>query len=319
MATPLVQQNFQKLLEPGLRSLFHSELDAQAEYFMRTKLFGVETSQRAWEEHHSIGALDAANGWDIKKSGTLQYDDLGSGYSPIFRHRPFAKGMMIERELIDDNLYPGAKLPRTITERPERLARAAELFRELVAADMFNGAFTDTGVGVGGFSYTGIDGVGLCSTAHKFSASSSTYSNEGTTAFSKAALTATRLAGRSMVDARGQLSVVNYDTLIIPPELEEDAEVVTGSALDPTSANNAINTTGKRVKQTIVWDYLTSATSWFLGAGRMLKDELVWYDRIMPEFAGAGDFDTMMAKFRVYMRFSRGWRDPRVIYGQKPV
>ena len=45
------------------------------------------------------------------------------------------------------------------------------------------------------------------------------------------------------------------------------------------------------------------------------KKSLFWVDRIMKEFGRTESFDTLIAKFRVYTRYSFAWVDWRFIYG----
>jgi len=118
-------------------------------------------------------------------------------------------------------------------------------------------------------------------------------------------------------DDRGDILNVMPDLLMVPPELEDDALVINKSALDPASANNAINPNQGRLS-TKVWYYLTDSNAWFMIDTARMKRDLIWYDRIPLEFGREEDFDTFEAKFRAYMRYSRNWRDYRWIYGQNP-
>jgi hypothetical protein len=47
----------------------------------------------------------------------------------------------------------------------------------------------------------------------------------------------------------------------------------------------------------------------------MLKDSLVWVDRIAPEFAMVEEFDTLIGKWRVYYRSGHGHNDWRGLLG----
>jgi phage major head subunit gpT-like protein len=119
----------------------------------------------------------------------------------------------------------------------------------------------------------------------------------------------------AFVDDRGDVLNLMPDALLVPPELEDDALTIVRSTLDPASANNAINPQSGRFS-VATWHYLTDADAWFMLDTARMKRDLIWYERIPVEFAREEDFDTLQAKFRAYMRYSRGFRDYRWVYGQ---
>ena len=47
------------------------------------------------------------------------------------------------------------------------------------------------------------------------------------------------------------------------------------------------------------------------------RHELNFFWRVRPEFKQAEDFDTLVAKYRGYMRYSYGYSDYRGIVGSK--
>lgn len=314
----MIRENWPALLAPGLRKIFHTRMRERGELFKRTDVFPTDTSDRAFEDYQGVGEL-GTQGWNqFDKAGRVTYDGFDPTWKTRLEHRRFAQGIVIERELIDDNLYPGAGIPKSINQRVVKLADSAAVHREKSAAALFNNAFTDTGTDAEGMPIAGADGVGLCSTAHPHGPSNaSTFSNEGTLALTPANVTATRLLMRRFTDDRGEQISIKPDTLLVPPELEEAAVILNSTDRDPDSANNAVNTNKNRWT-VVVWDYLTDPNAWFMIDSILKSEHLVWLDRIMPEFDSDGDFDTKQAKFSGYYRFSRGWDDPRWIYGQNP-
>jgi phage major head subunit gpT-like protein len=314
----MISENWPNLLAPGLRKVFHSRLNARESLFKRSEVFPIATSQRAFEDHQGIGEIGTAGFNEFAKTGQVPYDRFDAGYKTRFEHRKFAEGIIIERELMDDNLYADAGIPSGITKQVTKLADAAAVHREKSAANVFINAFTDSGTDSEGYAIAGADAVGLCSTAHPLGPSnSSTQSNEGTSALTSANVTATKLLMRAFTDDRGELVSVNPDTLLVPPELEETAEIIVGSDKAPSSANNDVNTNKGRYN-VVSWDYLTDANAWFLIDSMLKSEHLIWFDRIAPEFASANEFDTLQAKFRAYYRYSRGWDDFRWVFGQNP-
>ena len=68
----------------------------------------------------------------------------------------------------------------------------------------------------------------------------------------------------------------------------------------------------------VVWNRLTDSNAWFLIDSGLMKQHLHWFWRINPEFANMTEFDSLIAKFRVYMRYGIGWDDWRWIFGNNP-
>ena len=278
-------------------------------------VFGMRSSDRSFEQHRGVGAF-GSDGWNFKTSGRVQYGNRDLGYQTTFTHIEYAKGHQVERNLVDDNLtdisFDDARL----------LGDSAFRFREKAGADVFNNAFTDSGTTDAGFDIAGFDSVGLLSAAHPRSArdAANTQSNEGTLALTNANVSTTRQLHMALTDDRGDILDVQPDEILVPPELEDAAIEALGSAiapLTPASANNAQNPQTGRF-QIRTWHYLTDANAWFLIDSARRAQDLLWYERIPVEYAAEEDFDTLIGKFRAYMRFSRNWRDFRFIYGQNP-
>lgn len=307
---PEVAANWAELLTPQTTEAFYVGFTADGR---RTsvipQIYRMENSQRAFEDHIGVGQF-GSGGWNFEKTGRVEYDDRNKGYKKTFTHAEFAKGFIVQRKLIDDNQTS------VVFDNATELGDSAFRFREKCGAALFNNGFTDSGTDEWGFPIAGPDAVGLLSAAHPYSPSdATTQANEGVLAITKDNVRATRQLHMAFVDDRGDILNVMPDLLLVPPELEDDALTIVRSTLDPASANNAINPQNGRF-QVVTWHYLTDATAWFMiDSGRMKRD-LIWYERIPVEFGREQDFDTFEAKFRAYMRFSRGWRDYRWIFGQ---
>jgi hypothetical protein len=65
----------------------------------------------------------------------------------------------------------------------------------------------------------------------------------------------------------------------------------------------------------VEWNYLTSTRNWFFIDEVMMKDALLWVDRIKVEFAMVEDFDTLVGKWRLYARYGQGHNSWRWILG----
>jgi len=292
------REHFGKLLEPGLRKIFYETYDQIP--VMMNELYNVQTTSNPYEEDVSIGTM----GEFPKFQGTVEYDRMYEGYNKIYDFPEFAKGFRIERKLWDDERY------NQINKRPAGLAIAAQRRRESDAAALFENAFDS--------NYEGPDGKPLCATDHPSKAPDgpSERSNKGTDALSHTSLQETKNEMRGFVDDRGGKISVVPDTLLVPVELEETAwELIESEGKVDTNENNPNIHYGKY--KLIVWDYLEDSSNWFLIDSRYAALFLNWFDRVPLEFAMEEDFDTLVAKFRAYMRYNAGWSDWVWIYGHE--
>jgi hypothetical protein len=287
--------------------------------FKRTDLFPIDTSTKASESTQGIGEM-GSGGWNnFRKTRRLGYDGFDPGFKTTLEHRVFAKGMIVERELMEDNQYPNAGIPRQVKQEVQKLGRSAALHREHSAANVFRNAFTDAGEDDEGMPIAGFDGVGLCSEAHPLGPeNAATQSNEGTLALTADNLATTKLLMREFTDDVGELIVVAPGHLLVPPELGDTARIINETDRDLGTANNDVNPQKGRWKIT-EWDYLTDPNAWFMIDDGLKSEHLVWYDRVAPEFDSEGDFDSGGdAKYRGYYRFSRGWDAWQWIFGHNP-
>ena len=120
-----------------------------------------------------------------------------------------------------------------------------------------------------------------------------------------------------MVDFRGdraeRISVMP-DELWIPPNLYEKAyEITAASGKVDTDLNNPNVHKGKyKVHE---WNYLTDSNNWFMCDSKMRKQYVHWIDRVPMEFAMAEELDTIIAKWRGYMRYSNAFSNWRWALG----
>lgn len=305
--------NWSELLTPQLTEAFYVGFtDGGRRASMIPNLYRVENSERAFEEHIGVGQF-SSQGWSFEKSGRVQYDERNKGFKKTYTHAEFAKGFVVTRRLIDDNLTSIA------FDNATDLGDSAFRKREKSAAALFNNAFDGSGVDEEGFSKAGADGVALCSDSHPRNAVDSTgQDNNYALSLTKDNVRTLRTAMMKTTDDVGDLLNVMPDTILVPPELEDDALVIIRSALDPNvPISNAINPQAGRFN-VLSWHYLTDSNAWFMLDSARMKRDLIWYERIPVEFGAEEDFDTLQKKFRAYMRYSRGFRDWRFITGSNP-
>ena len=302
-----VSENFGKLLYPGLRKVFFETYDEIPEQF--PKIFNVQTSSSATETDYGMGAF---GDWEERTSevSTVAYAKIKEGGEVTYRHKAFTKGFMIGRELYDDEKYGQMK------KMAKALARAGRAKVEKDAITVLTKGFKGTSG-----AFTGRDEKELFHDAHTLVDSSKTCSNIVEGALSRETLKEGLKLMRTQLDEAGNLIQMKATKLIIPPALEDEARRILHSVqIDGTNNNDTNEYLKSAGLEIVVMDYLGeeaggSDTMWFLQDGS--RHELNFFWRVKPEFKNEEDFDTFVAKYRGYMRYSYGFSDWRGMVGSK--
>lgn len=301
-----VSENFGKLLYPGLRKIFFETYNELPEQF--PKIFNVETSNSATETDYGLGAF---GDWEERTDelSPVAYAKIKEGGEVTYRHKAFTKGFMISRELNDDEKYGQMK------KMAKALARAGRAKVEKDAITVLTKGFEgDDG------AFKGRDELELFHSAHTLVDSDKTCSNLLEGALNEENLKKAIQMMASQLDEAGNLIQMKATKLIVPPALEDTALRLLHSAQLPGTNHNDTNEYLKDRMQVVVMDYLAktaggSDTAWFLQDGT--RHELNFFWRVKPEFKNEEDFDTFVAKYRGYMRYSYGFSDWRGMVGSK--
>ena len=301
-----VSENFGKLLYPGLRKIFFETYSELPEQF--TKIYNVQTSNSATETDYGLGAF---GDWEERSDelSPVAYAKISESGEVTYTHKAFTKGFMISRELNDDEKYGQMK------KMAKALARAGRAKVEKDAITVLTKGFKDD---VGAFK--GRDGKELFHNAHNLVDSGKTCSNILTEELSEQSLKKAIQMMASQLDEAGNLIQMKATKLIVPPALEDTALRLLHSAQLPGTNHNDTNEYLKNRLQVVVMDYLGataggSDTAWYLQDGT--RHELNFFWRVKPEFKNEEDFDTFVAKYRGYMRYSYGFSDWRGMVGSK--
>jgi hypothetical protein len=209
-----------------------------------------------------------------------------------------------------DDLY------NIISKKPRGLAIAAKRTMEKCAASVFNDAFSGTGsITVEGTTVlSNTESLSLCNDSHTSTAVATTQDNKGTSALSATSVEATRILMAGYKDDKDNLISVQPDMILVPRNLEETAwEIISSKGKVDTAENNSNFHYGKY--KLAVWDFLSDSNNWFVVDSSLMKLFLNWFDRIPLEFFQDKSFDTLIAKYAVYARWSYGWSDWRFLYG----
>lgn len=298
-----------QLLDPSFRAVYsQTEKEFPSEV---ANIFDVQSSDKAYEKDISVSGL----GKLVRKAegDAISYESPVAGYSTLYTHLTFGLGETVTYEMYQDDQY------NVIKKAPARLARAKMHAREQFAADIFNYGWTYGGGRDTLFS--GADGKALFATDHPTKdANGLTLGNSTTADLDEDSLETALVTMRATRDNKGELQMIQPDTLLVPPALEKEARILLESQLRTGTGNNDINPYKGRLKL-VVWDYLGSAaggsdTAWFVLDSK--QAQLNFFNRDDRGIEGPEyDFDTKTAKWSVVARWSVGFSDWRGVYGSK--
>jgi len=286
----VTSSNFQELLEPGLRTVFFNAWDEFPEQY--SKVFNVKSSTKAKETDSRVAGTGM---WTEKESmGPIAYETIEPDDGAEYVHTEFAKGIQVERKFVDDEMYD------VIKKLPADLARGGRALVETTAANILNNGFSDEGY----------DGEPLFDDAHPIT-KGGTCDNKLAADLDDSSLKEAIVLMRSQRADSGLKIQIMPKKLIVPAALEFTALTLLNSAQVVGSDYNDVNVLRGKLDP-VVLDYLTDDDAWFLQAA---SHELNFFWRVRPEFAQEKNFDTMVAKYRGYCRFSVGYSDWRGMVG----
>lgn len=300
--------NWADALDPSFRKIYGEEV-AQLPS-VHQSIFNMLTSSKNIEKDSSASGLSQLV---LKTEGAaITYEDPTQGYDVTYTHLTRGLGSQITKEMWEDDQYG------IMQRRPRDLARAKVRTLESEGSDIFNYGFTSGGGGDAAF--TAGDAVSLFSSAHTRTDGGANQSNTTTADLAEDSLETAIVTMRATLDNKGQLEMVNPDTLLIAPAMEKEARILLESSGRVGTANNDVNPYQGRLK-VVVWDYLGSAaggsdTAWFLLDSS--RHALNWFTRKDEGVEGPEyDFDTKTAKWSILVRNSVGFSDWRGVYGSK--
>jgi len=288
-----------KELEPGLNALFGLEYKNYANE--HSQIFDTENSDRAFEEEVMLSGFGNAG---VKPEGSsVNYDAATETFTARYTHETLALAFSITEEAIEDNLYD-----RLASRYTKALARSMANAKQVKAANVLNRAFNS--------SYTGGDGLELCSTAHVIV--SGTEQNELSTAadLNETSLEQAMIDIAALTDERGLKIAAKGMKMVIPSALQFTAERLMKSTLRVGTADNDINAVrsmGMIPQGYTVNHYLTDTDAWFLKTD--VPNGLKHFVRAPIKTAMEGDFETGNVRYKARERYSFGWSDWRGIFG----
>ena len=292
-----------KELVPGLHAIFGSEYNRYENE--ASVLFDEEKSNRAFEEEVLFPGFGEAS---VKfEAAPVSYEDTGEGWVARNTNETVAMAFAITEEAMEDNLYD--KLSTRLTKA---LARSMAAAKQTKGSNVYNRAFNAT--------YTGGDGVVLCSTAHP-----QAYGTNGSNTFSThAELSETSLEDAliqtaGLTDDKGIPVALQAKSLHIPRQLVFVAERLMASPYRVGTADNDVNaivSKGMIPGGYYVNHRFTGAKRWFLRTD--CPNGMKHFMRTPVSTAMEGDFETGNVRYKSRERYSFGWSDWRAVFGSNP-
>lgn len=301
MPNPMTSTNFGDILDPRVQSIFYDVYTERPD--MLPVVYNFDPSNGRNEKRWSqVGQMEDF----VEFTGSVDYSSMTQGYDTIMTYVEFARGLQIERKLYDDDLF------NIMDARPRAMARAAFRTRQKHGAQFFNNAAS-----VDTTFYENTEAVAPVSNSHTTTSGASTstgFDNMITGSLTAVNCQTLYLLMRGFRGDQAEIITVMPDTLLIPVDLQEKAYEINASAgkVDTDKNNRNIHEGRYRV---IEWEYLTDANNWFMMDSALQKESLFWTDRIPLEFAMMEDFDTLVAKWRGYMRYAMAHVDWRFLGG----
>jgi len=283
------------LLWPGLKEIFGDEYAQwEPEY---DKIFDIENSDQAWEEYQEFVGLGLA----VQKAEgqPTSYDDPIQGAKTTLTNLTYSLGCKITREMYQDGQYG------KIRNIPKMMVVSVQQTVETLGILILDRAFNN--------SYTGGDGLELCSRLHVLPGGG-TFANKPATD-ADASMTSyrqSRIDIASFRDGRNLRIKAMPKTFIVAKDNEDVVKKIVDSPMHPETAENAINPFNGEVRY-MVSHWLADTDAWFLKTN---IPGLVCQRRVWPaEYTKDNDFDTDVLRTKTYFRMVFGWYDPRAIYG----
>jgi hypothetical protein len=294
---------FAALLAPGLFDVLFNEIDHQPNQWV--PVFNVYDSERQYEEELKYAGLGAMVS---KPEGTnTTFDDGIISGKVRYTHASYGLGFRVTREMYDDDLYD------IMNEMAAELGRAAAYKVEVDAWSILNNAFSS--------SFTGLDSLSLCNTAHTRLDGGATIANRPSTDadFSFTSYQAALDAFNTMLDDRGRPLVLYPSLVMVDPTFQWAVKEVIGSEYKPYTATNEINPLKLDGIEWLAVRYFTSTRTWFVSTApkQQMKGghDMKFFWRTRPETSDADDFQSGDAMFKIFARYSKGFSEFRGLYG----
>jgi Mu-like prophage major head subunit gpT len=297
--------SFAKALWPGVNAWYGK---AYSEYPVEyTKLFETYKSSKQFEEDVGVSSFGLAV---TKGEGApITYDSERQSFITRYNHVVYALGFIITREIMDDDQYDVVG-----QRKAQGLAFSMRQTKEIVAANVYNRAFSTNQLGGDGSSLIAAGYPGGSTNHPNFAGGSQTNGPSVASDLSEAALEQAHIDIAGFTNDRGLLISVRPKTLVIPRQLMFEAKRIVAPDGRPGADTNDINAMKLMglVPETVVNHFLTDTDAWFLRTD--VPHGMKHWERRADSFDMDNDFDTENAKFKATARYAFGFTDWRGMY-----
>ena len=302
MAGIIATGNIPRLLQEGLNKVFGNVYDEHSKEW--DKAFDAFNSGKNFEVDAQLEGMGLAP--EKPEGDEVSFDSMRQGFTPKYQHLTYAKGFIVTKEALADELY--GQLER----KARSLAFSMQQTKEVVGANVLNRGFN------GAFTMVDGDGSSLFNSAHVLGPSGGTFSNQLAVGadLSEASLEDLLIQISEATDPRGLRIAIKGTRLIVPPKLGFEATRILASVLQNDTANNAVNairSMGMLPEGFMVNNYLTSDTAWFIKTNA--PNGMKYWTRQEVQFEQDNDFGTSNLRFKAEERYDFGWTDARGSYG----
>ncbi|NJL70763.1 MAG: hypothetical protein HC888_03715 [Candidatus Competibacteraceae bacterium] len=237
---------FAQLISKDYKKVFFDEFKRYPELYKQVA--NVTSMDSAYDREGQMTGFGALQ--RLAEGQPIPSDEMLQGNNKVITPDNFGLQFQVSKNLWDDDQTGHIK------KAFKELSKAAAYTRELLFWDLFNSGFVTT-------ARVGIDSAALFAT-HTLPNSYGSYSNVAGTGSSlnMTSLQAARLRFTKMVNDRAIPIPMQPKLLVIPPELEADAERLSLTKHNPENANMEYNWANGL--QYLVVPYLTSTTMWAL-------------------------------------------------------
>lgn len=300
MASPMNSTQFRVIVEPILNQHFDGVYKIRKDEYKQ--IFTTKPGiKRAYHDEPVLFGLGAAP--RMPDGMPVTYKSGGVLFDKRYVYDVYGCAFALTKVLVEDGDH--IQLGRIFSEQ---LAQAMIETEETVTANVLNNSFSN--------SFPGGDGVSLVNSSHPIVGG--TVSNVLATpaALSQTSVENLLIQIRKAVDNDTKKVRISPQGLVVSPDNEFQAEVITKSALRTGLANNDINpvlSTKILPKGYTVITRLTSPTAWWINTDERMG--LQFLTRRMAEKSMEGDFETDSMRYKVTSRWVSGWTNFRTVYG----
>lgn len=293
--------DFRAIVEPILNEEFDGVYDQRKDEYLQTFKVRKGISRDRHEEPVLFGFGAAP---ELPEGMPITYQAGGTLWLKEYLYKRYGLAFALTSTLIEDGDHI-----RIGSVYSQHLAQSLIETKETLCANVYNNAFNS--------SYPGGDGVSLINSAHPIAVGS--FSNTiAASALSQTSAEQMLVQIRNNgVDNNQKKIHLDPATLVVPPALEFQAEVIVKSVLRSGTANNdlnAIKSRGYLNKGVAVFTRMTSTTNWFVDIENVTKGLSVMMRSALKK-SMEGDFETDSWRYKAIERYDVGFTDPRNSFG----